>query len=253
MYIDTHCHLFKEYYENIDEVINECIKNNVMKVIVSGTDKKSSMEVINLVNKYDIVFGTIGFHPTELDDFDDSCYEWLMNNINNKKIIAVGEIGLDYHYDNTDKNLQKRVFKRQLDIAQKFNKPVVIHSRDAILDTYNILKEYHLKGSIHCFSGSLEMAREFIKIGYKIGVGGIITYNNAKNIKEVVKNTDLSHILLETDAPYLTPVPYRGSFNLPSYIPYIAKEIAELKNVSIIEVARVTTMNAEEIFDFFFK
>ena len=143
------------------------------------------------------------------------------------------------------------MFKRQLDIATKYNKSVIIHSRDAIQDTYNFLKQYKLNGSIHCFSGSVEMARLFTSLGYKIGIGGIITYKNAKTIKEVVRDTDLAYILLETDSPYLAPEPYRGKSNRPSYIPIIADEIARLKNTSITEVARVTTMNAEAIFDFF--
>lgn len=142
------------------------------------------------------------------------------------------------------------VFNRQLEIAEKFNKPVVVHSRDSIGETYNILSKYNLKGSIHCFSGSLEMAKLFIKLGYKLGVGGIITFKNAKNIKEVVKNIDLSYILLETDSPYLSPEPYRGSENNPSNIPVIAESIASIKGITNIDVARVTTANAEEVFDF---
>lgn len=251
MYIDTHCHLFNEYYNKIEEIIDECKKNNVNRIIVSGCDMKSNMEVLELVNKYDIIYGTIGFHPTELENFKDEYFSFLEDNINNKKIVGVGEIGLDYHYDNTDKNKQIEVFKRQLDIANKYNKPVVIHSRDSIWDTYNILNNYKLNGSIHCFSGSVEMARLFIKLGYKIGVGGIITYKNAKTIKEVIKDTPLEYILLETDSPYLTPEPYRGKMNNPSYIPIIAASVADIKNVNLSDVMEVTTANAEGIFDFF--
>ena len=167
-----------------------------------------------------------------------------------KLIVGIGEIGLDYHYEDTDKEIQRMVFNRQLEIAEKFNKPVVVHSRDSIGETYNILSKYNLKGSIHCYSGSLEMAKLFIKLGYKLGVGGIITFKNAKNIKEVVKNVDLSYILLETDSPYLSPEPYRGSENNPSNIPVIAESIASIKGVANIDVARVTTANAEEVFDF---
>ena len=253
MFIDTHCHVFSEYYDNIDEVVNQCKKNNVNRIIVNGCDINSNKEVLELVNKYDVIYGAIGFHPTELDDFKDEYFEFLENNISNPKIVAIGEIGLDYYYDNTDKNKQKEIFKRQLDIANKYSKPIIVHSRNSIQDTYNILKEYNLFGSIHCFSGSVEMAREFIKIGYKLGIGGIITYKNAKNIREVVKNIDLSHILLETDSPYLTPVPYRGKSNSPEYIPLIANTIADIKNISINDVSEVTTASAEEIFDFFSK
>ena len=211
MYIDTHCHVLSEYYNNIEVIVKKCIENNVTKIIVSGCDMKSNKEVLELVNKYDIIYGTLGFHPTELEDFKEEYFDFLIENINNKKIVGIGEIGLDYHYENTDKEKQRRIFNKQLEIAEKFNRPVVIHSRDAIQETYDMLSKYNLKGSIHCFSGSLEMAKLFIRLGYKIGVGGIITFKNAKNIIKVIENIDLSYILLETDSPYLSPEPYRGS------------------------------------------
>ena len=250
MYIDTHSHLFSEYYDNIDEIINKCKDKNIKRIIVSGVDMKSNKEVLELVNKYDIVYGSIGFHPTELKDFCYRDLDWLEEHINDNKIVAVGEIGLDYHYDDTDKVLQFDVLRRQLEIAKKYNKPIVFHSIDAIEDTYNILEEYSLRGTIHCFSGSVEMARKFIKLGYMIGVGGVVTYKNSRILKEVVKDIDLSYILLETDAPYLSPEPYRGTKNDSSNIPVIANVIADLKNTSILEVSRVCTDNAESLFDF---
>lgn len=250
MYIDTHCHVLNDYYDDIDEIINKCKNNGVNKIIVSGCDIETNKEVLELVNKYDIIYGTIGFHPTELNDFKEEYFEFLEKNIMNEKIVGIGEIGLDYHYEDTDKNKQINVFTRQLEIAEKYNKPIVVHSRDSIQDTYNILSNYKLKGSIHCFSGSVEMAKLFVKLGYKLGVGGIITYKNAKNIKEVVKNIDLSYILLETDSPYLSPEPYRGTKNDPSNIPIIAGAIADIRNVSKIDVARITTDNAIAEFDF---
>lgn len=250
MYIDTHCHIFSEYYDDILGIVNKCKKEGVNRIIVSGTDMKSNLEVLNLVNDYDIVYGTIGFHPTELDDFKEEYFDFLEENIGNKKIVGIGEIGLDYHYDNTDRDKQILVFRRQLEIAEKYNKPIVVHSRDSIQETYNILSEYNLKGSIHCFSGSKEMARLFIKLGYKLGIGGIITFKTAKNIKEVVEDIDLSYILLETDSPYLTPEPYRGKKNDPSYIPLIASAIGDIKGLSSTDIARVTASNAESIFDF---
>ena len=250
MFIDTHCHLFSDYYDDIEEIINKCSESNIKRIIVSGVDMNSNIEVLDLVNKYDIVYGSIGFHPTELNDFSYDDLVWLEEHINDNKIVAIGEIGLDYHYDDTDKEKQYDILKRQLDIAQKNNKPIIFHSRDAIRDTYNILKEYKLRGSIHCYSGSVEMAREFIKLGYMIGVGGVVTYKNARILKEVVKDTDLSYILLETDAPYLCPEPYRGKKNNSSYIPEIAKVIAELKDTSVEEVSRITSETAEGLFDF---
>lgn len=251
--IDTHCHLFSEYYNNIDEVIDECKKNGIKRVIVSGCDMKSNMEVLELVSKYDIVYGTLGFHPTELEDFDDSYFDWLEEHICDNGIVGVGEIGLDYHYEDTDRDKEIMAFRRQLDIATKYNKPIIVHSRDSIQDTYDILKEYNLKGSIHCFSGSVEMGRLFTRLGYKLGIGGIVTYKNAKTIKEVVKDSDMAYILLETDSPYLSPVPYRGTDNKPYNVSLVAEEIASLKNTTKAEVIRVTTDNAEGIFDFFSK
>jgi len=248
--VDTHCHVLSEYYDNIDELILRIRKSGVDKIIVNGTDMKSNLEVLNLVKKYDIVYGAIGFHPTELDNFDDNNLKWLEEHINDDKIVAIGEIGLDYHYDNTDKEFQKMVFKRQLDIANNFSKPVIVHSRDAIQDTYNILSNYNIKGSIHCFSGSVEMAREFIKLGFYIGVGGVSTYKNVKNLINVIENISLEYILLETDAPYLTPEPLRGQDNSPENIPIIARKIAEVKEIDYNSVVKITTDNAYRLFDF---
>ena len=250
MYIDTHCHLFKEYYSNIDDVIKDGMGEGVTKFIINGCDMKSNMEVLELAHKYDNVYAAIGFHPTELDDFKEEDFDWLEEHINDKKVVAIGEIGLDYHYDNTDREKEIYVFRRHLDIAEKFNKPIIVHTRDSVQDTYNILKEYNLNGSIHSYSGSIEMAREFIKLGYMIGIGGVITFKNAKNIKEVVKEIPLEYILLETDSPYLTPEPFRGTTNSPKYIPYIAKAISDIKSINISDVRKITTDNAERLFDF---
>jgi len=248
--IDTHCHISKDYYEDIPLLMSKIKDSGISKIIVNGCDMESNMEVLELTKKYDIVYGAIGFHPTELDKFNESDLEWLDEHIADEKIVALGEIGLDYHYDNTDKVKQNYIFKKQLDIAKKHNKPVIIHSRDAIQDTLDILKEYELKGSLHCFSGSLEMAREFIKLGYLIGVGGVVTYKNAKNIINVIDNINLEYILLETDSPYLTPEPYRKNKNDSSYIPVIANKIAEIKNVSVDVIEKTTNLNACRLFDF---
>lgn len=250
MYIDIHCHLDSEYYENVDEVITNAKNNGVNKLIYNGCNLKSNNEVINLIDRYDCVYGAIGFHPNDLDDITEEDYLFLEDNLKNNKIVAIGEIGLDYHYEDTDKEKQKYHFIRQLELAIKYDLPVIIHSRDCILETYNILKKYPVKGVLHCYSGSLEMAKEFIKLGFYISVGGIITFKNAKNIKEVINNIDLSYILLETDSPYLTPEPYRKYKNEPMYIPIIAKKIAELRGISEEEVKSVTTRNAERLFDF---
>ena len=209
MFVDTHCHISYEDYDNIDELIMNIKNSKVEKIIVNGTDMKSNLFVLELVRKYDIVYGALGFHPTELDDFSYDYLDWLDKNIDNDKIVALGEIGLDYHYENTNKERQIDVLRRQLDIAVKHNKPIIFHCRDAIGDTYDILKKYNLKGTMHAYSGSLDMALKFIKLGYCLGVGGVVTFKNAKNIIEVIKNIDLKYIVLETDAPFLTPEPYR--------------------------------------------
>lgn len=253
MLIDTHCHIFSEYYDDIDDVILKCRERGIEKIIVSGCDMKTNREVLQLISKYDIVYGSLGLHPTELGDSLDTDLKFIDDNASNDKIVAIGEIGLDYHYDDTDKDKQKEVFRRQLEIATKHKKPIIVHSRDAISDTYNILREYKLKGSIHAFSGSLEMAQKFISLGYMLGVGGVSTYKNARVIKEVIMAIDLSYIILETDSPYLTPHPYRGSKNAPYNVSIIAEAVAGIKNVPISEVERVCTENAKRLFDFSFK
>lgn len=248
--IDTHCHIYSEYYDDVSALIDDIKKAGIKKIIINGCDMKSNLEVLELTKKYDIVYGALGFHPTELDNYSDDSIKWLEANINNDKIVAIGEIGLDYHYENTDKEKQIKVFNNQLQLAEKYKKPIIVHSRDAIQDTYNILKKYKLKGSIHAFSGSLEIAKEFINLGYYIGIGGVCTFKNAKNIVNVIKNISTEYILLETDSPYLTPEPYRGKINTPKNISIIADKIAEIKQINSKEVVDATTDNANTLFDF---
>lgn len=205
--IDTHCHILSEYYDNIDEVINK-MENNI--IIVSGTNDIENKEVIDLCNKYKNVYGTIGIHPTEIDQITDNSYNIIIDNLNNKKIVGIGEIGLDYYWDKSKKEKQKEVFIKQLDIARRYNKAVVIHTREATNDVYEILKNYpDLKKDIHCFTGSNEMAQNFIKIGCKLGIGGVLTFKNSK-LKDVLKEIPTEAILLETDSPFLTPEPFRS-------------------------------------------
>ena len=237
--VDTHCHITSEYYDNILEVISK-MKDNI--IIVSGTNKEDIKEVISLCN-YKNIYGTIGIYPTEELDL-----KIIEDNINNKKIVGIGEIGLDYHLEH-NKEEQKNKFIKQLDLARKYNKTVVIHTRDAIQDTYDILKNYKdLKKVIHCYSGSLEMAKEFIKIGCRLGIGGVLTFKNSK-LKDVVKEIDLKYLLLETDSPFLAPEPLRGTKNEPYNVIYVAKKIAEIKNISLEEVLDISTLNAKDQFD----
>ena len=245
MYIDTHCHLSSEDYDDIDIVIKDNIENNVSKIIVSGCDRKSIEESISLSKKYPSVYLTLGFHPSEVDNYD---LDYLKEALKNSKVVGLGEIGLDYHYGKEKKEKQITLYRKQLDIAKSLNIPVVIHSRDATLDTINILKEYNLKGVIHCFSGSLETAKEYIKMGYLLGIGGVVTFKNS-NLYRVVEKVSLENIVLETDSPYLTPEPDRGKKNSSKYIPVIAKKISEVKKIDIEIVEKITTNNASKLFD----
>lgn len=249
MFVDTHCHITRDDYNDIPFLINKIKEAGIEKIIVNGCDMKSNLEVLELIKKYDIVYGAIGFHPTELNGFVEDDLKWLEEHIDDEKIVAVGEIGLDYHYDDTDRNKQKNIFKKQLEIAERHNKPIIVHSRDAMQDTYDLLSEYDLRGSLHCFSGSVEMAREFIKLGYMIGVNGVVTFKNAKNIVSVINDIDLEYILLETDSPYLTPEPYRKNKNDSSYIHVIARKIGEIKNISLDDVEKTTRDNVRRLFD----
>ncbi len=248
--IDTHCHLEKEDYDNIDEIIDTCKKDGIEKLIVSGHDLKSSVEAIELTKKYDIVYASIGFLPDVLDNIENNNILELEKLIDNDKVVAIGEIGLDYHWYKDNKEEQKELLIKQLYLAKKYNKPVVIHSRDSISDCYNILKEANTKGAMHCYSGSVEMAKEFIKIGFNISIGGVSTFKNSNTIKNVIKEIPLEYILLETDSPYLTPEPFRGKKNYPYYVKYVAMKIAEIKGIDVDMVVNTTTMNATKLFDF---
>ena len=249
MFIDTHCHISSEYYDNIDFIIKENRKNNISKIVVSACDRKSFEEAFELTNQYDDLFLTIGFHPDTVDSVTDADLKDLENFIkSNKKIVGIGEIGLDYYYVQDNKSSQKKLFEEQLSLAEKLNMPVVIHSREATKDTIDILKKYNVTGVIHCFSGSVESAHIYIKMGYKIGIGGVVTFKNS-NLFKVVESIGVENIVLETDSPYLAPVPFRGKINSSKYIPYIAERVAEILDLDINKVAKITSFNAVELFD----
>ena len=194
------------------------------------------------------MYGALGIQPENLDELNDENISFIEEHINDDKIVAVGEIGLDYHYD-LDKERQKDLFKRQLDIARKYNKPVIVHSRDCIQETYDILKMYNIKGIMHCYSGSVEMAKKFVEIGFFLGIGGISTFKNSRKVVEVIKNIPIEYILLETDCPYLTPEPYRGKRNEPAYIPLILERICSLKSLNYKDVEEVMTSSILRLFD----
>lgn len=250
MLIDTHCHLSREDYDDIDLVIKENRENGIGKIVVSACTKESILECLEYIEKYDDVYLTIGFHPSETESYNNDELKFLRETIkNNKKIVGVGEIGLDYHYGKDDQLKQIEMFIDQMKLAGDLNLPVVIHSRDATEDTIKILKEFpNVTGVIHCFSGSVETAKIYIKMGYKIGIGGVVTFSNSK-LFEVVEAVGIENIVLETDSPYLTPVPYRGKKNSSKYIPFIAEKISEILKISVENVSLETTKNACSVFD----
>ena len=248
MFTDTHCHIYKEYYENIEEVIKNANENKVNRFINNGCDTLSNKEVIALAKEHKNMYAAVGLHPEYVDNFKDIDIKEVIKSLNNPKVIAIGEIGLDYHYTKENKEKQKELLETQLKIAESHNLPVIIHSREATEDTINILKKYKTTGVIHSFSGSLETAKIYIKMGYLLGINGVITFKNSK-LKEVVKNIPLDNIILETDSPYLTPEPYRGKKNEPARILEIAKFICELKGITLEELATITNNNIKRIFD----
>ena len=250
MFIDTHCHLSLEDYDDIDQVIKENREAGIDKMIISGCTKESILESLSYAEKYDDVYVTIGFHPSEVDTITFEDIMLLEEKIKHEKVVGIGEIGLDYHYGKENVEEQKHLFRRQLAMADRHHLPVVIHSRDATEDTISLLKEFpNLKGDIHCFSGSLETAKIYLSMGYYLGIGGVVTFKNSK-LGSVIQEIGLDSILLETDSPYLAPEPNRGKINSSKYIPDIARKLAELLDISIEEVSKMTLENTYRLFDF---
>lgn len=244
--IDTHAHILSEFYDDIDELIEELKSKDIIKVINCADSIETSKEVLNIYNKYEgYLLPAVGVHP---ENIDNSNLETIENIIKEHKVFAIGEIGLDYHYNDENKDEQKEYFIKQLDLALKYDLPVIIHIREAMQECFDILKTRKNKGIIHCFSGSVEMAREYIKLGYKLGIGGVLTFKNSK-LYEVIEKIDLKDIVLETDSPFLSPEPFRGKKNKPCNVLYVAKRIAEIKNISLEEVINTTTATAKQIFD----
>jgi len=248
MFIDTHCHLSKEDYDDIDLVIKENRENNISKIIISGCSRDSIFESIELSKRYEEVYLTLGYHPSEVEIVTDEDLLELENLLKLDKVVGLGEIGLDYYYGKDNKKEQIELFRKQLVIAEKLDIPVVIHSRDAVEDTINILKEFDLTGVIHCFSGSVETAKIYTSMGYMLGIGGVVTFKNS-NLYKVVEEVGLKNIVLETDSPYLAPTPFRGQKNSSKYIPLIAEKVSNILGISIEEVGFETTKNACSMFD----
>ena len=247
MFVDSHCHLYSEYYDNIDEIINLSKNNNVCYFINAGCDKASNLEVLSLMNNKDI-FAVIGYHPEFANTITEKDLCILEQQIKNNKVIGIGEIGLDFHYDNYEKEKQIKLFNYQLNLAEKYNLPVVIHSRDATKETIDILKKHKIKGIIHSFSGSKETANIYVNMGFKLGINGTITFKNCKLI-DVLNEIGIENIVFETDCPYLTPVPLRGKKNYPGNIKYIVEFILSNLNISIEDLSKITNDNIKKIFN----
>ena len=249
MFVDTHCHLYRSYYEDLDDVIDQIKESEIYRVINNGCDKKSNIEVLELVGKYDLMYGALGIHPESANEYTQEDLDYIEEHIKDNKIIAIGEIGLDYYWVKDNKDKQKELFEYQLKLAEKYNVPVIIHSREATQDTIDILKKYNVKGIIHSFSGSYEVAQIYIKMGFLLGINGVITFKNC-NLKDVIEKVDVKNIVLETDSPYLTPVPNRGKRNDPTKVMDIAKFISDIKGITLEELSKEINGNLSKVFDF---
>ena len=246
---DTHSHYDDEAFDgDREELINTIIENDVVGVINCAADMKSVKTTIELTKKYPMFYGAVGVHPCSANEINEETIEKLRISAKNERIVAIGEIGLDYYYDdNPSKEIQKSAFRAQMQLAKELSKPVIVHIRDAHEDALKILEEFEeVRGIIHCFSGSVEIARKCVKIGYMLGIGGVVTFKNARRLVEVVKEIPMEHLLLETDCPYMAPVPHRGERNNSMYISEVIKKIAEIKSTSEEEVANIALRNSQK-------
>ncbi len=254
MIFESHAHYDDEKFDNDrDLLIQNLLSGKICSIINVGASIESTKMSIALAEKYEHVYAAAGVHPSEVSELNEETFEWLKSQTKHEKVVAVGEIGLDYYWDKEPnvQKMQKEWFARQMNLARESNLPVIIHSRDAAEDTMKIMKEVHaeeIPGVVHCYSYSPELAAEFVKMGYYIGVGGVVTFKNAKKSKETVAKIPLTKILLETDAPYMAPEPYRGKRNDSGKLTFVAEKIAQIKGISVEEVEAVTKENAEKLF-----
>lgn len=258
MIFDTHAHYDDEAFDlDRDKILNNLKNEGIINVVNIGANLESSKTSIALAKKYDSVYAAVGVHPDQTKELNDENFKTLCEMAKEEKVVAIGEIGLDYYWDATDREIQKFWFKKQLHLAMEEKLPVVIHSRDAAADTLEMVKEAtsyakaqnkSLTGIIHCFSYGTEIADFYLKHGFYLGIGGVVTFKNGRKLKEVVMKAPLSSLVLETDCPYLAPVPYRGKRNYSGYLSHVVEEIALIKNVSTEEVIRQTTENARKVY-----
>lgn len=247
--IDTHAHI-DMLEEPINQVLLEMHNFGIKKVIIPSVEISTMQNIVNIANQNENIYAMVGIFPSEAKTYNKDIEEKMINFAQSKKVVAVGEIGLDYYWDKSFNAIQQDVFIKQIKLANKLNLPIVIHDREAHKDTFDILKEHNQNSKVlfHCFSGSVEFMRECVKQGWFIALGGVVTFKNAIKMKEVTKEVPLEKLMLETDSPYLTPVPYRGKPNKPAYVKYVAEEIAQLRNMALEEIIDITTSNAEEFF-----
>ncbi len=249
-FVDVHGHITSDCYDDIENVIARAKEAGVKQIICSAFNFSSSEEAVSLSKKFENVWANVGFHPENTNEIATDSLKRLEELAKEKKVVAIGEIGLDFHREGYDKELQKKYFVEQIELANKIKKPIVVHSREAMGETIEVLKNAlpFKESVIHCFSGSVESAKVLLDLGFSFSIGGVVTFKNAKALPEVVKFLPIEKVLLETDCPYMTPVPFRGQRNEPKNVVYIADEIARLKNLPIEVVARITTQNAKRIF-----
>ena len=247
--IDTHTHIYDKQFEDDFDDMMKRIENELEGIVSIGFDLESSLKSIELANRYSFVNAVIGVHPMDIKKYNDKVEKELERlALTEKKVVAIGEIGLDYHWMEDPKDVQIAGFRKQMELAERVKKPVVIHTREALQDTLDVLKDYrNVEGILHCYPGSLEAAKPFLD-RYYLGIGGTLTFKNNKKTKELVKELPLEKIVLETDCPYLTPVPFRGKRNEPIYTKYVAEEVARIKEISVEQVIKVTTENAKKIY-----
>jgi TatD DNase family protein len=252
MLFDTHAHLNAiQYEEDLEEVIQRAKSEDVTDIVVVGFDRDTIRRAMELTEQYDMIYAAVGWHPVDAIDMTDDDLEWIKELASHPKVVAIGEMGLDYYWDKSPKDIQKEVFRKQIQLAKEVQLPIIIHNRDATEDVVKILQEENARevgGIMHCFTGSLEVAKQCIDMNFYLSFGGPVTFKNAKKPKEVAKEIPIDRLLIETDCPYLTPHPFRGKRNEPSYVKYVAEQIAELRELSVEEVAKKTSDNAKKLF-----
>ena len=247
--VDSHCHVNDDKFSEDREEVFKRIENELEFIVNIGNDLPTSEETVKYSERYPFVYAVVGVHPTDISTYNDEVEKRLEELSKYEKTVAIGEIGLDYYWMEDEKEVQIDGFRRQMKLAEKVNLPVVIHSRDAMEDTLKVLNEFpNVKGVFHCYPGSFESAMNVPK-DYVFGIGGVLTFKNARKTVEFIEKIDLSRVVIETDSPYLTPVPFRGKRNEPIYVKYIAKKIAEIKNIPVEEVIKITTENAKRIYN----